>query len=91
MLITDLGAGPTNTLEKLTDAQLLRIEACRFFFPDPPRNIKRGRRTVFPITTIKSRVMELTKRCQVLRSADPERLTLKIELANETLDLRFKK
>jgi hypothetical protein len=73
---------------RLTDEQCVRLEACTQFFPNlPPK--KRGRLTSLSLKDIRDSVMRLTTQYPTLRGNDPETLTQKIEIANETLRLRF--
>jgi hypothetical protein len=73
---------------RLNDEQCVRLEACTQFFQNlPPK--RRGRTTSLSLKDIQAHVMRLTTQYPTLRGNDPETLTQKIEIANETLRLRF--
>jgi hypothetical protein len=88
-LLSDSQAGIYMTLRQgLTSDQLTRLEACEFFFPNVPER-KRGHVTGLSLKDIRRKIMELTKTYPALRSADLEKMTLKIERANQSLRERF--
>jgi hypothetical protein len=87
-LVDNNELSPHQISQRLSDAQLERIEACEKFFPNtPPKN--KNRRTAYTIRALRDMVRDILTRYSVLKSGDMEKVTLKLELANRIIRERY--
>jgi hypothetical protein len=77
-----------NILDMRSDEQMVRLEACNNFFPNPPA-AKTGRKTLRPITQIRKMAWKLVQDWPLLGADNPERLVQKFEYANNSINQRM--
>jgi hypothetical protein len=75
-------------IRSLSDDQMVRVEACANFFPNPPA-AKTGRKTMRPITQLRDMLWKLLQDWPLLGCDNAEKLVQKLEYANSAINQRM--